>query len=486
VPVVLRDYQDRIIAELREAYRQGFHSPLIVSPTGSGKTRTFAFLSERLAAARKRTVIMVHRDELVAQISGALTDAAVAHGLIVAGALYDPRLLVHVASVQTLAKRLDRVEVPDYVVGDEGHHFLPRTMWGKCVLHWRALNPALRLNLWTATPERLGGEGLGEMCDTMILGPTTGELIERGFLSPYRLFAPSQSQAVDLSGVTSRAGDYARNELDAAMDRPQIVGDAVAHYRKLCDGAPAVGFTVSVAGAHHAAEQFRAAGYSAAAIDGTMTKQERREMMRDFSSGVIRALMSAELISEGVDVPGLVAGIMLRPTQSLAMYLQQVGRVLRKAPGKDVAYIIDHVSNWTRHGLPDDPREWTLEGRVKSKRKSDVPPCRQCDQCFAISPATAASCRDCGKAFKLVQRSIAQVDGELAEVDADAARKAAREEQGRAQSLEDLLAVAARTGKKPGWARHVFEARQKKDAERAAARAARIAMEDKQAELYAR
>lgn len=478
MPIVLRDYQEKIIADLREAYRQGFRAPLVVSPTGSGKTRTFAFLSERLCFSRKRLVIMVHREELVAQISAALNDAGVPHGLILAGSLYDVRLPVHVASVQTLVNRLDRIAVPDYVIGDEGHHFLPKTMWGKCILHWQAENPALKINLWTATPERLGGEGLGEMCDTMILGPTTGELIERGFLSPYRLFAPRTQ--LDFSGVTSRGGDFAKNEISAAMDKPKITGDAVMHYRKLCDGAPSVAFCASVEHAHHTAEQFRAIGYTAAAVDGKMDKHERRRVMDDFSRGRLHVLTSADIVSEGVDVPGLVGAILLRPTQSVALYLQQVGRALRTAPGKECAYIIDHVSNSARHGLPDDPREWSLFGTAKGKKKSDAPGCRQCPKCYAISPLAAQKCRDCGAPFPVKERVIEQVDGELTEIEVARMKREAVETQAKAKSLDDLKALAKQLGRKEGWAVHVFEARQKKEQQRIAEIQARRAAREMQ------
>lgn len=458
--ISLFDYQDRCIDGLRGAFRGGHHSPLLVSPTGSGKTVMFSYLAARLVESRKRVAIMAHREELTDQISATLGRFNVAHGMITAGQLYDRRQPVHVASVFTLARRITRVEVPDYAICDEAHHAIGASTWGKTIACWREANPALRLIGVTATPERLSGEGLGETFDTMILGPSTRELIDAGKLSPYRLFAPAQ--AVDLSGVGTQAGDFKRGQLAGAMDKPAIIGSAVGEYRKLMDGAPAVAFCVSVEHAQHTAEQFRAAGYRAVCLDGTMEKGLRRDIVRDFGRGAISVLTSCDIVSEGFDVPGIVGAICLRPTQSLALYLQQVGRSLRTAPGKEAAIILDHVGNSTRHGMPDDSRDWSLLGRPKKKGSSDNVACRQCEKCFAVSPAAASKCRDCGAPFPVKPREVAEIEGELSEVEVARSRRQAAVDQAAAKTLEDLIALGASRGYKnpAGWARHLYQARQ--------------------------
>lgn len=463
--VVLRPYQEAAIQGLRDAFAAGYHSPMLVLPTGGGKTVTFSFMASRLAANGKRLAILVHRDELVDQVSETLARFDVPHGYIAAGRLYDKRHRVHVASVQTLARRMDRVAVPDYVICDEAHHCIGASTWGKVVAQWRAVNPALRLIGVTATPERLSGEGLGEVFDEMVLGPSTRELIDLGALAEYRLFAPSQQ--LDLSGVKSRMGDFVRGEVAAKVDKPAIIGSAVGEYRAKLNGAPAVAFCVSIEHAEHVAEQFRAQGFRAAKLDGTMDRGVRKELVRDFSRGVLQVLTSVDVISEGFDVPGIVGAILLRPTQSLGLYLQQVGRALRTAPGKEAAILLDHVGNSQRHGLPDDPREWSLLGREekgKGKRDEDDVAIRQCPACFAISPAAAAKCRECGAAFPLKPRTIEEVAGTLSEVEVMRAKREAKKEQAAAQTLEDLIQLGASRGfKNPaGWARHIFQARQAK------------------------
>lgn len=475
--IELRSYQQKWIAGLRAAFAAGFLYVLGVLPTGGGKTVCFSYLISRIVSGGKRVVVMAHREELLDQISRTLSLFDVRHGMITAGSLYDRRLLAHVASVATLWRRIERVAVPDYVIVDEAHHAILASLYGKIIAYWKERNPSLRVIGVTATPERLSGEGLGEVFQELVLGPTPRELIDIGALSDYRLFAPVQ--AVDLSGIKSRGGDYAKDQLGAALDKPAIIGSAVNEYRKLCDGLPAVAFCVSIEHAHHTAEQFRAAGYRAAAIDGKMDKTLRRQIVSDFGRGAINVLTSAEIVSEGFDVPGIVAAILLRPTQSLALYLQQVGRALRPASGKDHAIILDHVLNHHRHGLPDDPREWSLIGRERGKSKSDEPnvACRQCvpyksaagetvGGCYAVSPAAASKCRECGTPFQVQVRKIEEVAGTLSEVEIARMRKQAVREQAAARTLEDLIQVGVQRGMKnpAGWARHVHEARMAKQA----------------------
>ena len=465
--ITLRPYQDDWIAGLRDSFRRGHHSPLGVLSTGGGKTVCFSYLTQRLVANGKRVVLLCHRDELVDQISRTLDQFNVRHGRLVAGALYDRRLRAHVASVFTLARRLDRVEVPDYVVVDEAHHCIGSSTWGRVVAYWREKNPALRVIGVTATPERLSGEGLGEVFDDMVLGPTTRELIDLGALAEYRLFAPKQS-GIDLSGIHMQAGDFNKRELrEAFAGKPAIVGSAVTEYRRLMDGLPAVAFCVSVEEAEKTADRFRAAGYRSASIDGKMDKDVRRKLVRDFGNGQINVLTSCEIVSEGFDIPGIVGAILLRPTWSLALYLQQVGRALRTAPGKQHAVILDHVGNAARHGLPDDPRDWSLLGREDAKRGKKNPDevaCRQCEKCYAVSPAAAAKCRECGAPFPVKSRTIEEVDGELSEIEVARARREAARIQAAAKTFEDLIALGTARGYKnpAGWARHIHAARQAK------------------------
>lgn len=461
----LRDYQQRAVEQLRASFRAGHRAPLLVSPTGSGKTVLFSYVATRTQQRGKRVAILVHREELLEQVSDTLKLFGTPHGIVSAGQHYDARELTHVASVFTLARRMERVKVPDLVIVDEAHHAIAGSTWGKVLRAWREVNAKMQVIGVTATPLRLSGEGLGDVFDDMVLGPTTGELIASGALAPYRMFAPAH--AVDMSGVHTRGGDFVRAESALRMDTPKITGDAVAHYARHCNGAPAVAFCVSVEHAEHVAERFRSHGYRALSIDGGMDKTLRRSIVQDFRRGALSVLTSCELISEGFDLPGIHAAILLRPTWSLALYLQQMGRALRTCEGKQAALILDHVGNSSRHGLPDDPREWSLLGSGDVKKKGETV-AKQCPACYAIVPAAAWTCRECGHEFEVQSREIEETAGDLSELDLARERREAKKAQAMAGTVEALTDLGRMRGYKnpEAWARHVLQARERKRAPR--------------------
>lgn len=482
--ITLYPFQADAVASLRTAFRS-YMSVLLVSPTGSGKTVMFAYLAGKIAGAGQRIIILVHREELLDQVSKTLTALGVPHGRIAAGEQYDPRPLVHVASVMTLVRKLAVVECPQWVIVDECHHALMGTTWGTVISTFGATNPKLRLLGVTATPLRLNGQGLGKHADGpfehMVLGPNVRWLIEHGHLSDYRLIAPPLQ--FDLSAIHKRAGDYVRGEVELAIDKPRIVGDVIAQYSKYLNGAPTVLFAPSINSAEMFAQRFRDAGYQAMSVDGKMDKSLRRQAIADFRAGGLQVMTSCALIDEGFDLPGIVGAIDLSPTESLARVLQRWGRALRKAPGKDRAILIDHVGNSgsiqggefvAKHGLPDDEREWTLDGRKKSSKAGaeHIPSPRRCGECLSLSHPLALRCKECGAEFPVKERVIKEVEGELSEVDVRNARRAERIAQGQADTLEKLIEFGRAKGYKPNWAHLIWNARQKKLIETAAARAA--------------
>jgi DNA repair protein RadD len=458
----LRPYQETVVREIRQAIAGGKRAPLVVSPTGSGKTVMFSHIADGAGRKGNRVWILVHRAELVDQTSRTMRDLSVPHGVIAAGWPVDPLPHVQIVSVQTVVRRTGGLIPPQVIIVDECHHAAAGT-WGKILA---AFPTAVRLG-FTATPERLDGKGLADSFDALIRGPEVGWLIDNGFLTKPVYYAPPNQ--LNLDGLHVRGGDFAKDELAKEMDKPTITGDAVEHYRRLCPGAPAVAFCASVRHAEHVAQAFCAAGYSAATLDGTLDRQERRRRVRALADGSLRVLTSCEIISEGFDIPVVTAAILLRPTKSLGMHLQQVGRVLRIAPGKDRAIILDHVGNCLRHGLAEEVREWSLEGRPKKKKKAseddDAPPVRQCPQCYACH-VPAPICPECGHTYEAKKREIEQQDGELVELSAAWMAKQRRQEQAGAQTLQELIEIGrARGYRMPQfWARKVWSARQGKQA----------------------
>ena len=430
--------------------------------TVTHNTVMFSHIADGAGRKSKRVWILVHRAELVDQTSRTMREIGIHHGVIAAGWPVDPLPHVQVVSVQTVVRRTGGLIPPDVIIVDECHHAAAGT-WGKILA---AFPQAIRLG-FTATPERLDGKGLSSTFDCLIRGPEVAWLIEQGFLTQPKYFAPPNQ--INLDGLHVRGGDYARDELAKELDKPTITGDAVWHYQRICPGVPAVAFCASVAHAEHVAQAFSAAGYRAATLDGTLDRQERRQRVRGLADGSLQILTSCEIISEGFDIPVVTAAILLRPTKSLGMHLQQVGRVLRIAPGKEKAIILDHVGNCLRHGLAEEEREWSLEGRPKKKKKAgddeDAPPVRQCPKCYACH-VPAPICPECGHLYEIKVRKLEQQDGELVELNAAWMKKQRQQEQGQAQTYDDLVALAKSRGYRMPhfWAKRVFNSRHQKSA----------------------
>jgi DNA repair protein RadD len=465
--ITLRDYQVRLVSDVRAAWAST-RAVLAVAPTGSGKTVLFAHIAHATAARGKRVWILAHRVELLDQISAALTAFDAPHGFIAAGYLDVPRAPIQVASVFTVAKRLKRVPPPDLIVVDEAHHATNGTTWGKVL----AAFPRAYVLGVTATPCRLDGTGLRECFGAMVQGPTVADLTAQGYLVPLKAYAPA---SITTEGLHTRAGEYIASELETRVDNSTVTGDAVAHYRRLADGKRAVVFCVSVQHARHVAETFSAAGIPALSVDGTMDRTVRRSIVRGFTAGQIRVLTSCDLVSEGFDVPALECGISLRPTQSEGLWLQQVGRILRPAPGKPHAVLLDHAGNIARHGLPEDERSWSLDGLARAERSaSDTPDVqmRVCPSCYAAVRGRPVACSECGGLFPVSPREVEVQAGELAEVTRETRRPRAAtpatREQGQAREYDALVALGRKRGYSAPerWAAHIIEAR--------AAKAARV------------
>jgi DNA repair protein RadD len=455
----LRPYQHRAIDDLRAAYRSGARAPLLVAPTGAGKTVILAAITASATARGRKVLILVHRRELIHQGSSKLTAAGVEHGIIAAG-IEPSQQPVQVASVQTLVRRLAAINwEPCLIIIDEAHHAAAGS-WSSILSHWPG---ALRLGV-TATPCRLDGRGLGDSFDALIEGPSVQMLTSAGYLSPARIFAPPM--VADLSQLRRRAGDYANDQAAAAMTRPTVTGDAIHHYHRLADAQQAIAFCCNVAHAESVRDAFATAKISAALLLGGTA--DRDAVVAAFAAGAIHVLVTVDVVSEGFDIPAASVAILLRPTQSLGLYLQQVGRVLRPAPGKNAAIILDHVGNVTRHGFPDDIRQWSLDhGAKRASGSQPSPSVRTCPSCFAAF-RPAPQCPVCGaNCVPEPRRAMQQVDGELKElkrIDVQLRRR----EQGKAQTLQQLIAIGhARNMRNPvAWAKHVLYARSVKDGQR--------------------
>ncbi|CAK0757475.1 DNA repair protein RadD [uncultured Gammaproteobacteria bacterium] len=401
----LRPYQNKAIADILAKLRR-YRLVLLQLPTGAGKTCIAATVVKKLVTHGKRVVFLVHRVELLEQTSRTFSDEGIDHGVLRAGGP-TPDVPVLIAMTQTIVRRLDQVPVPELLFIDEAHHATAGT-WAAILAAW----PSAYVIGLTATPTRLDGRGLGDVFDAMVQGPTVEELIRDGYLSRYRAFCPG---TVDMSRVATLAGDYERCGAAEAIDRPAITGGIVEHYQRLAPGRQAILFAASIAHSKSLAAAFHAAGVPAVHLDGTTDKSWREAMVADFARGKVQVLCNVELFGEGFDVPDAEVAILARPTQSLALHLQQIGRVLRPSPGKDHALILDHVGNIARLGLPDDPREWSLDSKPKKEATKTPPAVRQCPVC-SCAHRPAPTCPECGHTYAIKIRILDQRTGILIEV----------------------------------------------------------------------
>ncbi len=452
--IVLRDYQQDLIDGMRAHFNAGDRAILAQLATGGGKTVTSAYMVKGSVEKNNRCLWVVHRREIIMQASKTFWNMDIEHSLIMGGAITDPRCPVQIGSIQTVARRLNQIGHFDLIIFDECHHMASAQYQALFDRYPRARKVGL-----TATPWRLDGRGLGQWFQTMVNGPTPAELIERGALCDYRLFSPSTP---DVSGIAKQGGDYKSSDLAKVMNKSTITGDAVGHYRRLAPGKQAVAFCCSIEHSQDVAAQFRAAGIIAEHVDGQMDHSGRDAIVDRFSRGETKILSNASLLGEGFDVPAIEAVILLRPTASLSLHLQQIGRGLRPAPGKQHAIILDHAGNAERHGLPDDDREWSLEDRPKKKRgeKSEVS-IKQCPTCFRVhKPAPA--CPQCGRVYAVQSRDVEEVEGELVELDLEAVRERKKQELKAARTMPELVALGRQRHYRypEQWAAHIMRQRQ--------------------------
>ena len=445
-----RIYQKEAIQNCRNAFGIKKKSVLLVMPTGAGKTVVFSQIAQNAVEKNNNVLILVHRRELVTQASKKLAAINVDHGII--AAKFKPTdAPIQIASVQTLVRRLDTTNfVPSLIIIDEAHHAVAGS-WEKILNHYPK---AIRLGV-TATPCRLDGRGLKEFFDDLILGPTIPELVEQGYLSPHRVFAAPKP--VSLDGLKTRAGDFAKDELSERMKEYVIKGDTIEHWRKHANGVPSVAFCCDILHAEAVAERFNDSGIKAGIITGEMKNDDRDQVINDLSNGSIQVLVSVDVISEGFDLPIIGCAILLRPTKSEGLYLQQVGRILRPQKNK-VAIVLDHVNSTRDHGFIDDVRNWSLNAKRKSKRENQkAPSVTVCENCFATyRPQRVCPC--CGFEKEIARRKIRFEEAELIELKREEVRLNAEEKTQRnteyknAKTLQDFLAIAERRGYKKGWA----------------------------------
>lgn len=463
----LRPRQEQAIADLRRSFQTKHRAPILLAPTAFGKTATSTVMIKTSIEKGLRVWFMAHLKEILDSTASALTNSGIRYGYIWAGHLADRRQQVQVVSVQSAARRLDRLEKPDLIIVDEAHLAVAKTY--QDVFEWANAGPkywkpggALLLHL-TATPKRLDGRGMGEVADDIVYTCSTQEMIDEGLAPPVRYLTPDMPDSKEFGHI---GGDFNPKMVAAVMDKPAIVGSALDLYMRMGRGRPGLGFCANIASARNYAERFAAAGLRTMAISGDDHDAQRDLALQGIQNGKLDFVFNCKLWVAGVDAPAISYIADLAPTESLTRYLQGLGRGLRNAPGKSDLIYADHSANMARHGNPLAPREWSLAADPEKQSRASKYEIgeKKCPACLASVSSIATHCK-CGHEFVPQGREIEEIDGELREVDlAEAARAQQierRREQGQAQTEQDLIQIGRQRGmaRPELWARHVLRAR---------------------------
>ncbi|HNH18120.1 DEAD/DEAH box helicase [Zoogloea sp.] len=464
--ISLRDYQEGLVMEIRDSLKAGRRRVLAYLPTGGGKTRVATAITQMtLSKSKGRVVVLANRKQLVHQFAAALRAAGLDVGVLQGENTHGLHRRVIVASVDTVHARGCIFDDMALFIIDEAHACAGSEKYRTLLFRYSRV-PCIGLS---ATPFARGlGKPYPELADRLlfedlIVGATVQSLVDAGHLTDLEIYAPSSP---DMTGAkTSRTAegeqDYRQADIEEAADRPELVGDILRHWFKLAGGVKTICFASSIAHSQHIVEQFRAAGVSAEHLDCYMDDETRADILGRFERGDFTVLSNVSLLSEGFDVPDTSCMILARPTKSLTRFLQMVGRVLRPAPGKTRALLLDHSGSVERIGHPFDDLPLELDdgnankaGSRKEERKKSEP--KPCPSCKFVRPAGVHECPKCGFAPQR-QSDVEVADGELVKIDRKARKPATPDVKQHVYS--QLLHVARHRGYKPGWAANQYRAR---------------------------
>lgn len=454
----LRDYQTETIDQIYQSMRQGHRRIIVQQPPRTGKTVIMAEIARRTNDKGNRVMFLIHRKEVLDQAIATFKANGVDMSLATMG------------MVQTLTRRVKTLPKPQLIFIDEAHHAIAKS-------YQRILKafPNAYVLLFTATPVRTGHDQLDKITDAIIPGKSIKWLTDQGYLAPFRYFSMPNIDTAKLK--KSSTGDYTNESMDEAIDKA-VYGDVIEQYNEHAKGMQAVCYSYSISSAKLIADRFNEAGISAVELDGMTPVEERDELVRQFRDQKIKILVNVNLFTEGVDLPNVDCVIMVRPTQSLALYLQFAMRCLNPRKGKE-AVIIDHVENWKRFGTPSADRDWeqAIVTSKKRKKADPTPTTVQCNQCMMVwelKDLINGCCPECGfkitkdrKPVEVIKTDLVEIDQETENARYEADHRVAMAKQiignrlmqavadktvNQLSSVEELKAYGKLHGFKPGWA----------------------------------
>lgn len=387
--IALRPYQQELVDNIRLALLKGKHSVCAVLGCGGGKSVIQGNIAASATARKNRVLFVVHRKELCQQITNTFTACGVDFNYCMVG------------MVQTVCRRLQKIEPPQIILVDEAHHILSQS-YLSILQHF----PAAIVLGFTATPQRMNEGGLGAVFEQLIESVSTEWLIHNHYLAPYKYYGV---QLADASKLHTKRGDFDKAEVERLMNKSTIFGSAVENWLTLAKDKQTIIYCSSITTSQKTAKAFQEHGIAAVHLDGETPATARQAAVQRFRDGEIKVLCNVDLFGEGFDVPDCECVVLMRPTKSLTLHIQQSMRSMRTSPKNPdkIALILDHVGNFTRHGLPDDTREWTLE--AKAKKKKDKLHIKQCPICFAVVKSAAKECPICKYVWEKEEREAPEV-----------------------------------------------------------------------------
>lgn len=418
--IKLRDYQEKLKEKTRNAFMK-YKRVILLAPCGGGKTVISSSIMKDSIEKGKKVWFVVHRRELQSQAENTLKRYGI------------PIDNIRVYMVQTLANKLNKIEdTPDMIIFDECQHCTSKTYLRIIEKYKNAYVLGL-----TATPCRLTGKPLGDIFETIVSEITAKQLISMNFLASYDYYAPDLS--IDLSNVKIKSGDYDSDEINKAMSKAKIFGDIIKTYKKIANNKKTILYCANIEYSKKMEELFTENGYSIKHFDGNTPKTERDQIIEDFRKNKIQMLTNVDLIGEGFDVPDCECVLLLRPTQSLTLYIQSSTRCLRPH-GDKRAVIIDYVNNVQRHGLPTQDREWSLVTKVEeycNENDDGTLKLRVCQECFSTFE-TAPVCPFCGAKYEITPVEMMNMkEIELKKIEGEKERKRVEYLSNIAQKVKD-------------------------------------------------
>lgn len=467
----LRPDQAEMIDRIRESLRSGKRKPLIQFPTGGGKTRIMTGISQMAKEKGNKSILFAPRRELIKQGAADLAKEGMSPSIIMAGYTQTNRCDSYVASFDTVnsrAIRQDILDMPKVGLGhvDEAHLSITKTrikimdMLGCPVLGW------------TATPARADGTGMGSYYDDLIIGPSPGKLMEMGVLVPPKYFGCPAD--IDWSSLdyNKKKGDYTDASLATLEDKATLIGDVVTNWERLAKDRHTVVFATNIKHSLNLCREFQRKGYKAASIDYTTPEPERASILERVASRDIQILCNVFIASYGLDIPSLDCAVIARPTKNISLYLQTVGRVLRRdwtRPDKVDAFVIDHVNAIQENGFVEDEQPWSLDGESnvkeakKQKQKEKKEPkditCEACSFVFRSS----RQCPACGHQMIKPDEQIPAFDFTLEEIrkqntghgtPADLNKNTPRDQK--EWFIRQLNFISRERGYNKGWVSHKY------------------------------